>query len=378
MRRVFVLINNTGVGGTERRFGRLFARIADADPESVFIINAGLWKALVEARVVSGREARVRQLAEPLQRLAERAGLGWGTLGFWLRKLDYLLFATLLLARYGLAPRCLFHLVLGGAYVALPLMLLRPDHRTVVSVVSADLALTVGAPWALPLYRHALSRCAVVDALSEGAHADLTQRGIAGEKILVSPGSLLDVKRFQPAPEKCPWVVFAGRLVEEKNPLLFVEAIPAILGAVPAARVFLLGDGPLRPQIEQALDRPGIRGAVETGFRPDLAPVFAQARVFVSLQREDNYPSQSLLEAMACGAAPVATDVGLTWKLVDELTGIRVKPDPGPIAEAVISLLQDSQRCDRLGRAARLRVVEQHSDERYRAYLNSLYARAEA
>ena len=227
------MINNTGVGGTERRFGRLFARIADADPESVFIINAGLWKALVEARVVSGREARVRQLAEPLQRIAERAGLGWGTLGFWLRKLDYLLFATLLLARYGLAPRCLFHLVLGGAYVALPLMLLRPDHRTVVSVVSADLALTVGAPWALPLYRHALSRCAVVDALSEGAHADLTQRGIAGEKILVSPGSLLDVKRFQPAPEKYPWVVFAGRLVAEKNPLLFVEAIPAILGAFP-------------------------------------------------------------------------------------------------------------------------------------------------
>ena len=75
---------------------------------------------------------------------------------------------------------------------------------------------------------------------------------------------------------------------------------------------------------------------------------------------------------------PVATDVGLTWKLVDETTGIRVKPDPGPIAEAVISLLQDSQRCDRLGRAARQRVVEQHSDERYRAYLNSLYARAEA
>ena len=80
---------------------------------------------------------------------------------------------------------------------------------------------------------------------------------------------------------------------------------------------------------------------------------------------------------MACGVVPVATDVGLTWKLVDETTGIRVKPDPGPIAEAVIALLQHPQQCERLGRAARQRVIEQHSDERFRAYLGSLYARFE-
>ena len=63
---------------------------------------------------------------------------------------------------------------------------------------------------------------------------------------------------------------------------------------------------------------------------------------------------------------------------MDETTGIRVKPDPGPIAEAVIVLLQHPQRCERLGRAARQRVVEQHSDDQYRAYLGSLYARLEA
>jgi glycosyltransferase involved in cell wall biosynthesis len=377
MRRVFVLINNTGIGGSERRLGRLFARVVSADPEAVLVINAGLWAKLAAAGIVTNQEKGVWRLPEPWGRLADGLGLRRGALAFGLRKLDYVLFSLVLLVRYGVAARRLFHLVLGGVYVALPLMLLRPDHRTVVSVVSADLALTVGAPWARPLYRYVLSRCAVVDALSEGALADLIRRGIAGEKILVSPGSLLDVERFQPAPEKCPWVVFAGRLVEEKNPLLFVEAIPAILRAVPVARIFLHGDGPLRPQIEQALDQPGIRGAVETGFRPDLAPVFAKARVFVSLQHEDNYPSQSLLEAMACGAVPVATDVGLTWKLVDETTGIRVKPDPGPIAEAVIALLQDSQRCDRLGRAARQRVLERHSEDRYCAYLDTLYARVE-
>ena len=378
MSRVFILINNTGIGGSERRMGRLFALMVGADPEAMLIINAGLWEKLVAAGVVTNQEGRVWRLPEPWGRLADGLGLRQGALSFGLRKLDYVFFGLVLLVRYGVAARRLFHVVLGGAYVALPLLLLRPDHRVVISVTNRSLAELVGVSWALPLYRFALLKCAYVDALTEGVREDLLQRGIAGEKIAVPSGSAIDAEQYQPSPAKEPRVVFIGRLIEDKNPVLFLEAMPAILRAVPAARFFLLGDGPLRPQVEQARDRLRLRRFVELGFRADLAPVLGKARVFVSLQRQDNYPSQSLLEAMACGAVPVATDVGLTWKLVDETTGIRVKPDPGPIAEAVISLLQDSQRCDRLGRAARLRVVEQHSDERYRAYLNSLYTRAEA
>jgi glycosyltransferase involved in cell wall biosynthesis len=378
MSRVFVLINNTGIGGSERRLGRLFTLMVGADPEAVLIINAGLWEKLVAAGVVTNQEGRVWRLPEPWGRLAEGLGLRQGALSFGLRKLDYVLFGLVLLVRYGVAARRLFHVVLGGAYVALPLLLLRPDHRVVISVTNRSLAELVGVAWALPFYRFALLKCACVDALTEGIREDLLQRGIAGEKIAVPSGSAIDVEHYQPSPAKEPLVIFIGRLIEDKNPVLFLEALPAILKAVPAARFFLLGDGPLRPQVEQALDRLRLRRFVELGFRADLAPVLGKARVFVSLQRQDNYPSQSLLEAMACGAVPVATDVGLTWKLVDETTGIRVKPDPGPIAEVVIALLQDSQRCDRLGRAARQRVVEQHSDERYLAYLNSLYARVEA
>src|SRR6266849_7582949 len=375
MSRVFILINNTGIGGSERRLGRLFSLIVGADPEAVLIIKAGLWEKLVVAGVVMNQEGRVWRLPEPWGRLADGLGLRQGVLSFGLRKLDYVLFGLMLLVRYGVAARCLFHLVLGGAYVALPLMLLRPDHRVVISVTNRNLAELVGVSWALPLYRVALLKCVCVDALTEGVRMDLLQRGIAREKIAVPSGSAIDVEQYQPSPSKEPWVVFVGRLIEAKNPVLFLEAVPAILRTVPPARFFLFGDGPLRPQVEQALDRLCLRGFVERGFRASLEPVLGKARVFVSLQRQDNYPSQSLLEAMACGTVPVATDVGLTWKLVDETTGIRVKPDPGPIAEAVIALLQDSQRCDRLGRAARQRVVEQHSDERYRTYLGSLYAR---
>jgi glycosyltransferase involved in cell wall biosynthesis len=377
MPRTFVLINNTALGGAERRLGRLFARMAQTDAD-VLVINAGLWEKLLAAGVVTGHEQHVWRLAEPFGRLADGIGRPEGTLAFFLRKLDYLLFACLLLTRYALASRRLFHLVLGGAYVALPLMMVRPDHRVVISVTNRNLAAMVGASWALPAYRFALMRCDGIDALTEGIRLDLLGRGVAGEKIAVPSGSVIDVEHFRPAPNKELGVVFAGRLVEEKNPRLFLLAVPAIRRAVPAARFFLLGEGPLRVQVEEDLDRLAIHDVIEVGFRPDLASVLGKTRVFVSLQRQDNYPSQSLLEAMACGMATVATDVGLTWKLVDEVTGIRVKPNPEVLAEAVIRLLRDPQRCDQLGRAARQRVMEEHSEARYRAHLNGLYAKVAA
>src|SRR2546427_2476180 len=196
-------------------------------------------------------------------------------------------------------------------------LLLRPDHRAVISVTNRSLAELVGVSWALPLYRFALMTCACVDALTEGVREDLLQRGIAGEKIAVPSGSAIDAEQYQPSPAKEPRVVFIGRLIEDKNPVLFLEAMPAILRAVPAARFFLLGDGPLRPQVEQALDRLRLRRCVELGFRADLAPVLGKARVFVSLQRQDNYPSQSLLEGLAGGSGPVATECALAWEPVD-------------------------------------------------------------
>lgn len=372
MQRTLVLINNTGLGGAERRFGRLFARMADEDPDTTLAVNASLWRKLVEAGVVSGREDRIWQLPEPFGRVTSWAGMRQDGLGFWLRKLDYGLFGVLLLVRCALAPRRMLHLLLGGAYVGLPLMLLRPDHRTVISVVH-NLPLLVGSTWALPVYRFAVSRCHGIDALSEGVRADLLQRGLSGERIFVSSGSVVDAVRFQPALEKAPWVVFSGRLVGEKNPLLFIEAVPAVLQAVPEAKFFMLGEGPLAPRVEQALDRLKLRDAVTVGFRPDPAPVLGKARVFVSLQRTDNYPSQALLEAMACGMAVVATDVGQTWKLVDETVGLRVKADAASVAAAVVRLLREPARASEMGQRGRERVMRHHSTEAYLEYLEGVY-----
>ncbi len=371
MHRNLVLINNTGIGGTERRLGRLFAKMADQGAQTTMVVNAELWRKLIAAGLLSGGEAHIWRLPEPFARLSRWIQLG-DRPDFWLRKLDYIVFSCLMSVRYGLGARQMFHVALGGVYVCLPLMVLRPDHRIVISVVH-DLSLMVGASWGVPAYRFALSRCRRVDALSEVIRADLIHRGIFGEKIAVSEGSVVDTERFQPLTKKEPWVVFSGRLVEEKNPLLFVEAVPHILRRIPQAKFFLIGEGPLQLAIRRTLQSMKLEDAVELGFLSDPATLLGQARVFVSLQRTENYPSQSLLEAMACGNAIVATDVGLTRKIVDETVGVLVKPDSLSVAEAVADLLGKPQETDAMGQKARARVMQHHSTRAYLGYLQEIY-----
>ncbi len=376
MRRIFVLFNNTSIGGTERRLGRLFLRMITDDPSARLYLNASLAVKLADAGILGPHSPNLRIFPEPWGQMAAWLERVSTATAFWCRKCDYLWYAAFLALRYATASRCLFHLALGGVYVGIPLMLIRRSHATVVSITDPNLAHLVGSPLGMPIYYSALKRCTLVDALTERILEDLVNRGISPRKIAVSPGSIIDADQFVSVEDKLPWVVFAGRFIEEKNPMLFVRALPLIKAAYPAARFLLLGHGPLRQQILDEINRLGISEVVTVAFHANIAPVLARAQVFVSLQINDNYPSQSLLEAMACEAAIVATDVGLTWKLVDADTGIRVKPEASEVAKAVISLLEDPTRRRKAGRKARERVQEHHSERRYYRYLQELHQRA--
>lgn len=376
MQQILVLLNNSGVGGAERRMGRLFARMAMDQPNVSMIVNKSLWEQLQAAGIVSETQVRIYVFREPFAWMARGVAALNQTVALWVRKLDYLLIALWLWGRYCFSPPVLFHAVLGGAYAVLPLILVRPGHRYVLSVTDPNLANIVGNRAGLWLYLWGLRHTTVIDALTEAICDELVRAGLDRRKIMVSPGSVVDVNRFRPDRPKEPWVIFAGRLVDEKNPLLFVEAIPAIHAAVPEAKFFIYGCGPLLATILERLTRLGLHRIVAMGFENDLSLQLARSSVFVSLQRRDNYPSQSLLEAMACELAVVATDVGMTRRLVDERTGISVTPDSVHVADAVVQLLQDFERCTHLGAMGRQRVLAQHSEGQYGAYLEWVYRTA--
>jgi glycosyltransferase involved in cell wall biosynthesis len=238
----------------------------------------------------------------------------------------------------------------------------------------------VGAALGVKLFGLSLRRARIVDTLSNLIADAVRREGVDAARIRVAPGSSVDTARFRPAPAKRPWVVFSGRLIEEKNPALFIEACGLVAGRLrgtqPDLRFFVLGDGPLRADVERLIGRHGLQPLVRVGWLERVEPVLGEARVFVSLQRTDNYPSQALLEAMACGLAVVATDVGSTGKIVDGTVGRRVQADPAAVADAVVELLANPAQAEAMGRRARERVIRDHSMEAYLDYMERLYAHA--
>jgi glycosyltransferase involved in cell wall biosynthesis len=224
--------------------------------------------------------------------------------------------------------------------------------------------------WAV---RYAVARAdaLVVCSADEMINLAAIAPGALGRAVLLD--NFTDVARFAPDAAKSPLVTFAARLHPEKGALLFVDAAARVRDAHPDARFVLMGQGEEDAAVARRIAALGLDGVVERGFTADLAPLFARSTIFVSCQRYENLGSSSLLEAMASGNAVVATDVGQTWRIVDDAVGQRVPADPTSLARGIGALLDDPARATRLGQASRQRILQRYGPAPYLARLRDVY-----
>lgn len=146
----------------------------------------------------------------------------------------------------------------------------------------------------------------------------------------------------------------------------------ALIDATPAPALVLVGDGPLRAQLEGLADELGVRSRVLfAGFQRDPAPYLDAIDVFV-LAVPAGTGSIALLEAMAAGVAPVITFCGPEEAVIHEETGLCAPPnDPAGLAQMLRRLVVDAPLRARLATAAAehvrrhfsiRRVVDDHLD----------------
>jgi len=99
-------------------------------------------------------------------------------------------------------------------------------------------------------------------------------------------------------------LVAAGRLSREKGFDLLIEALALYDGRRP--RLTLLGEGPLRPALEQLARQRGVGHRVRfAGFQKNPYPFFARADAFVLSSRYEGFPNV-VLEALVCGTSVIA------------------------------------------------------------------------
>ena len=174
-------------------------------------------------------------------------------------------------------------------------------------------------------------------------------------------------------PTGAPVILFVGRLVEQKNVLGLLRALPSVFTAT-TAHVVVVGDGPQRTDAVEAIERLRLSGRVHlAGFRSDVWNLMKGADVFVSPSFFEGHPN-TVLEAMACGCAVVVSDIGEHREFLDESCARLVAPrDSTRLAEALVDTLaaRDAAR-NRAGAA--LARVSQWSVARTARQYEDIYA----
>lgn len=160
----------------------------------------------------------------------------------------------------------------------------------------------------------------------------------------------------------------------QKGVDLFLDAAPRILARTPDARLVVIGEGPEAEAIRRRAERLGIRGRVTfLPFTPPSARALRALDLFVLPSRWEAFPI-AVLEAMACGVATVASDVGGTGEALEDNAG-RLVPseDPEALATAIGDLVACPEARASLAGAGRDAVHRRFPLERMLAETEAVY-----
>ena len=224
-------------------------------------------------------------------------------------------------------------------------------------------------------FNYALENSDFVDFLSPFILDGVKERGmkIKAESVSITPCSFTDYSKCKIGDKSIFQVAFAGRLEKDKNPDLFLEAAIKISKSYPEILFHIMGEGRLSYDMKEKVDSSGLGNINFHGFHPHPTEILAHTSVFVSIQTTNNYPSQSVLEAMGCGNAIVASDVGDTRMFINEQNGILINLDVSELVNTIETLYLNKDLREQLGRNAYSYVRDNHTIEKMADYYVRLF-----
>lgn len=235
----------------------------------------------------------------------------------------------------------------------------RARSRTAISIHNVLAEQTSSEPWRARLTAPLLARAflpwadrviAVSDPVAE-AFCQFTRIPRARVGVIHNPVIPPELPIAARAPTDDPWfaagerpvIVSAGRLVAQKNFGLLLRAF-ATVRAGRAVRLVILGEGPLRADLEREVRDLGLGAEVRLpGHVANPWSLMSRAAMFVSSSKFEGLPT-AVIEALACGVPVVATDgAGGTREALSGGRFGRLVPsdDPAALAAAMIATLEE-------------------------------------
>jgi glycosyltransferase involved in cell wall biosynthesis len=302
------------------------------------------------------------------QRVAYLGGIPSNLRNYWSAWLQLpLFFLSYIWTAFWVARRCDVihaHWISSGAVAALLSRIL--SKPVVITLHGSDVNLLYGNRLLGALRSKVADRADCLIAVSSPLANRIGALGINAGKIRVIPNGvelsrLGDAKIGRGCANQLTWV---GRMSAEKGLEFLIGAMPVILKAHPTAELTLVGDGPLRPVVEQLCCEHGVADRVRlTGMvsHEDVPRYLMRSTVFVLSSLNEGLPL-ALLEALGAGKPVVATRVGGVPDVVQEQgelrCGLLVPPaDSEALASAIVELLNDPHRSRSMGLNGR-KIVE--------------------
>jgi len=205
--------------------------------------------------------------------------------------------------------------------------------------------------------------------------------GCPATKIRIIPNPV-DALMFKPHPKKEQdnLVIWIGRFVPEKGLEYLLGAAKQVQSRVNDVKFILVGDGPLRNELEYLIKDMGLSKIVSL-IGPlehnEVAGMLAKASIFVFPSIKEGM-SRAVLEAMSTGKAVVASNIpGMDEIIENGFNGVLVQPkNANALGDAIIALLNDKKLRNRLGRNARMTILKFFTWKSHLSQLAGVYKAA--
>jgi glycosyltransferase involved in cell wall biosynthesis len=219
------------------------------------------------------------------------------------------------------------------------------------------------------LQRATLRRFDAVVAVSRPLARSLILAGVAPARlrcivnVISPPGGVLDrgaARDLLGLPQDAYIAAWIGRLAQEKAPEVFIDSLSLLEGR--GVRGSIIGDGPLRAEVEQRIASSPLNGVIrQHGSVAGIAALMRAFDVLVLTSRREGTPI-TLLEAIWSGVPIIATRVGGIPDLLSRNEAVLVAPDDHAlVAQAVVQLQEQPQLGRQLSTAAMARARREHS-----------------
>ncbi|MEM2963179.1 MAG: glycosyltransferase family 4 protein [Candidatus Anstonellales archaeon] len=159
-----------------------------------------------------------------------------------------------------------------------------------------------------------------------------------------------------------PVLLCVARLEREKGVQNAIMGLHSIIKEYPTALLVVVGDGSYRPRLESLARDLNINHNVKfTGFVPyeSLPYYFSSCDIFLNPTIRQNGYDLTVLEAMSCERPVIASNIGsMPTAISNGIDGILIKPgSASDLALAVLDLLKNKEKADKIGKNARQKVL---------------------